>query len=287
MTAWADGFRRFHPGAQIRLRSDTRLSAEAFDAILDGTAHLAPFVREPFPSELERFERRFGSPPLLVAVAGGSYATKGGTHAIAVYVHAHNPLAHLALTQLREIYAEGGTITRWGQLGLAREWAEKSITLYGMLRRRATGDPPGIVNFLQHRVLLGREFNSSLQEQVDSADVSALDAIVRAVALDERGIGYSGFANKRPGTKTLALAETTDGPFWPGTPDEVARRDYPLSRTIYLCANRSPVRPLDPRVREFLRYVLSREGQRVVATDRARFLSLPAAMAAAERVRID
>ncbi len=287
MNAWAQEFSRAHPGARIKLRRDTNLSAEAFDALLDGTAQIAPFVRELFPSEAARFQRKFGYAPLLVAVAGGSYATKGGSHAIAIYVHRDNPLKQLTLAQLRAIYAEGGNITTWGQLGLTGDWSTKPIHLYGMLRHRATGNPPGIVNFLEQRVLGGAAFKESVHEQIDADGVSALDAIVRAVAADRYGIGYSGFANRLPETKTLALAETARGPFWSGTRDEVARRDYPLSRTIYLCVNRPPGRSLDPLVREFLNYVLSKEGQQAVAADQSGFIPLLAALVAAERGKIN
>jgi phosphate transport system substrate-binding protein len=192
----------------------------------------------------------------------------------------------LNLSQLRGIYAEGGKITKWGQLGLKGEWADKPINLYGMLRKRATGDPPGIVNFLQHRVLLGAEFKSSLHEEIDSDNVVALDAIVNAVATDRYGIGYSGFANKSPKTKTLTIAETAKHRFFTGTPDEVLRREYPLSRTIYLCINQDPTRSMNPLLRDFLRYALRREGQKAVSDDQAKFLPLPANFLAAERKKL-
>jgi phosphate transport system substrate-binding protein len=272
MQAWSKGFSRFHPDAHLKLRKDTNLSAEAFDTLLDGTAQVAPFVRELFPSEIARFKQKFGYAPTLIAVAGGSYATKGGTHAIAIYVNASNPLKRLTLAQLREIFREGGTLTRWGQLGLTGTWADRPINLYGMLRHRATGNPPGIVNFMQQRVLLGDEFKQTLHEEVDAPGITALDAIVRAVASDTDAIGYSGFANKLPRTKTLALGETANAKhFWAGTAEEVVRREYPLSRTIYLCVNLQPGHPLNPLVREFIRYTLSREGQQDVARDQAHF----------------
>src|SRR5262249_48336795 len=134
-------------------------------------------------------------------VAGGSYATKSGTHAVAIYVHGDNPLKQLTLAQLHAIFAEGGAITTWGQLGLKGEWANEPINLYAMLRHRATGDPQGIVNFLRQRLLDGAEFKSSLREKIDSDGISALDAIVRAVAADRFAIGYSGFANIRSRAK--------------------------------------------------------------------------------------
>jgi phosphate transport system substrate-binding protein len=45
------------------------------------------------------------------------------------------------------------------------------------------------------------------------------------------------------------------------TQDNVQNRTYPLIRDAYIYLNRDPNRPLDPKVREFVRYILSREGQ--------------------------
>jgi phosphate transport system substrate-binding protein len=157
-----------------------------------------------------------------------------------------------------------------------------------MLHRRESGNPPGIVNFFQHRVLCGGEFRDGIREQVDRPGESALDAIVRSVAEDPRGIGYSGFAYAAPGTKTLALAESEHGPYFAGTPEEVARRDYPLSRQIYLGVNRPPGKPLAPALQAFLLFVLSRQGQLIAANDRMRFLPLtPEQAQAARRPLVD
>jgi phosphate transport system substrate-binding protein len=284
--AWAAGFRRLHPGVALTLRNDTRLSADAFDLLLAGRVQVAPFVREPFPAEIARFRGKTGHDPLLVPVATGSYATKGGTHAIAVYVADGNPLAGLTLAQLRAIYARDGGIRTWGQLGLGGPWTARPIHVYGMPTRRSTGNPPGIVNFLRQRVLPDSEFRGDIAECPDSAEGSSLDRIVRAVASDPDGIGCSGFGNAAPGARTLALAEGEGGPYYAGTPDEVARRIYPLTRTIYLCVDRAPGRPLDPRLGDFIAFVLGPEGQKAVADDPERFLPLPPEMARAEVLKL-
>jgi phosphate transport system substrate-binding protein len=230
-----------------------------------------------FPSERVRFAQKFGGEPTLVPVATGSRATKGGTHAIAIFVHEKNPVTQLSLAQLREILARDGRITTWGQLGAGGEWADRQIALHGMVVRRDTGDPPGIVNFLEQRLLVAGAWRERIRAHADVAGgPQALELIVRAVAADETALGYSGFAYAQPGTKTLALAEADPGPFFAGTGDEVARHDYPLSRTIYLCLPREP----DAATRDFVRYVLGPEGQRAIAADPEKFfpLSLPNAV---------
>jgi phosphate transport system substrate-binding protein len=289
VAAWTLGFNAVQPDAVIENDAHSTLSAQGVTALLDGRADIVTFVREPFPSEIAALRNRYGVGPTLINVAGGSYATKGGTHALAIYVNTANPLSCLTLAQLDAIYSQDrrrgapDAITRWGQLGLAGDWAQRPIHVYGMLHERATGNPPGIVNFLQQRVLLGGQYRGDIREQVDRPGETALAAIVHRVAADPAGVGYSGFAYAAPGAKAIALAETAGATCYAGTPAQVARRDYPLSREIYLGFVAAPGRPLSPLLREFVSFVLSRQGQQIVADDHMRFIPLSAAQAAAAR----
>jgi len=277
--AWARDFRRFQPQAEIRVQRRAKLAAEGLKAIIAGEAQCALFVREPFKAELAAFRAKFGYAPTLVNVAGGSRATKGGTHAIAIFVNAGNPIGGLTLEQLDGIFSStrkrgGPEITTWGQLGLGGDWARRPIQVHGMLRLRDTGNPPGIVNFLEYAMLAGGSFRSDLREEPGSAAEPALDAIVRRVAEDPAAIGYSGFAYARPGTKTVAVARSGTSPFYAGSAREMAAREYPLSREIYVAVNHAPGKPFSPLLREFLAYILSREGQQAVVQDRMKFIPL-------------
>ena len=290
--AWAAKFAAFHPGAHIRLRDDTRLTTDAFDvAIASGDIDLIPSARELVPSEHARLAAKLGAPPLVVAVATGSYATKSGTHAIAFYVNAANPVERISLEEIREIYLPGGRITRWGQLGAKGEWADKPIHVFTVPIADPNGNPLGIINFLQGRVFRSDHGLRRSIYQVDSngprPEQHMLRRIVREVADDPLAIGYSGFGFGAPGAKTLALAETPAGPWFQGTHAEVARREYPLTRTIYLGVTRRAGGELRPVVREFLRFVLSRDGQSVFAEGEEKYLPLTASAAAAERAKLD
>lgn len=234
-------------------------------------------MREPFPSEIRAFERRFGYAPTLLNVADGSYDTRGGTHAIAIYVNAANPLPGLTLAQLKALFTgrrAHGALRTWGQLGLRGRWTDRPIHLYGMMPRRASGNPPGIVNYLEHRVLHGAAFRADLRVQVDRPGESALQAIVRRVASDPDGVGYSGFGYALPGVRTVPLAARAGQRWRRGTPANVASRRYPLSRRIYFLLNVVPGKPLPARLGAFLDYVLSAAGQRQVAHCAEGFLPL-------------
>ena len=273
MQRWTGAFSAQHPATPARVTFASKFSAEAFDALLAGTIAVAPFARELFPAERARYLAQYGSEPRLVPVATGSRDTRGGTHAIAIFVNARNPLTRLSLDRLREILARDGSITTWSQLGLDGAWAKKKINLHGMSVRRATGNPPGIVNFIEQRVLSGRSWRDDMTTHVDTpGGPQALEQITRAVAADEIALGYSGFSYAASGTKTLDLAESYAGPFYAGSPEEIARRDYPLTRTIYLCINHNA----DALTVNFVRHVLTPEGQRCIATEARKFFPLPA-----------
>jgi phosphate transport system substrate-binding protein len=291
MMAWAKAFARYHPAVRVRLRDDTRLTTDAFDvAITKGDIDLVPSARELVPSETERLTRKLGGAPLVVAVATGSYATKSGTHAIAFFVNDANPLERISLDQIRAIYTPGGAITKWGQLGLTGEWADKPIHVFSVPISDPNGNPLGIINYLQHRVFRGTNGLRRSLYQVDSNGPGLghhmLTRIVQQVAEDRYAIGFSGFSFASPGAKTLALSETDAGPWYRGTHDDVVARAYPLTRTIYLGVTQPEGKPLRPAVREFLRFVLSREGQQAFTEGPEKYLPLTAAVANKERRRI-
>jgi phosphate transport system substrate-binding protein len=276
----------------LRLRDDTRLTTDAFDvAIAAGDIDLIPSARELVPSETQRLTQKLGGPPLVVAVATGSYATKSGTHALAFYVNSANPLVRISIPQIREIYAPGGKITKWGHLGLTGEWADRPIHVFSVPISDPNGNPLGIINYLQQRVFGGKTGWRRSIYQVDSngpgLDQHMLNRIVREVARDRDAIGFSGFAFGAPGAKTLEVAETDDGPWYKGTHDEVANRTYPLTRTIYLGVNQPVGKPLRPAVREFLRFILSREGQETFTEGTEKYLPLTADVAIAQRAKLN
>jgi len=131
MQAWTAGFNARQPEVTARVTVRAKFSADFVDPLARGEVKVAAFAREWFPAELARFTALAGGPPVLVPVATGSRATKGGTHAVVIFVHGKNLLARLGLDQLREIFAAGGRITTWGQPGLKGEWADRKLSLHG------------------------------------------------------------------------------------------------------------------------------------------------------------
>jgi phosphate transport system substrate-binding protein len=285
---WLDGFAKIYP--DVRFTMEAKASGTAGPALVDATADLGPVAREMLPNEVEPFVKKYGYKPFAVRVAGGSYRTPGKTHAIAFLVNAKNPIEKLTYGQLDAMFSAThkrghADIKTWGDVGVKGEFADKPIHLWGLIR------PNGIANFVQERVLsidpsdLG-EYKSPITERTTVGNLPALDAIGQGVAGDPYAIGYSGFSNVTSEIKAVALSIGDNGPFYKGTFEEVVAQKYPLSRVIYIYVNRAPGKPLDPKIKEFLKYVLSKEGQAVVEQEGI-FLPLPLEFVKQELKKLD
>ncbi len=258
MTYWAEAFRKIH--ASIRFQIEGKGSSTAPPALIAGTAQLGPMSRTMKPKEVDRFERRFGYPPTRVRVA---------VDALAVYVHRDNPLEKLSLPELDAIFSKTrrlgapADLVRWDQLGLRDpRFAGKPIRIYG--RNSASGT----YGYFK-KVALGKgDYKDTVKEQPGSASV------VRSVATDLYGIGYSGIGYRTSGVKPLKLAVKPGGPYYGVDPASVYAGRYPLARFLYIYVNKRPGRELPPSVAEFLSFVLSRQGQALVV--RAGYMPLPA-----------
>jgi phosphate transport system substrate-binding protein len=212
--------------------------------------------------EIEAFEAKFGYKPTAIGVALDS---------LAVYVHKDNPLNELSLTQVDAIFSKtrkGGAaqdVTTWGQLGVTGAMANMPISLYG--RNSASGT----YGFFKEHALAKGDFKDTVKEQPGSASV------VLGVTEDKAGMGYSGIGYKTSGVKALALAGKDGQPAYQPTYENVLENKYPLGRLLYVYVAKEPNKPLPPVIKEFLTYVLSKEGQEVVVKDG--YLPLTAAVA--------
>jgi len=249
MTLWSEGFRAKYPG--VKLAIEGKGSATAPPALIEGTAQFGPMSREMKSSEIQAFEKKFGYKPSNIRTAVDS---------LAVFVHKDNPIKCLTLKQIDAIFSKtrkGGApkeIKTWGDLGLTGEWADKPISLYG--RNSASGT----YGYFKDEALFGGDYSDSVKEQPGSS------AVVQGVAADKYGIGYSGVGYKTADVKAVPLA-AKEGKCFEANSDNAYSGDYPLARFLYIYFNRKPGQPLDPLMTEFIKYVLSKEGQQVVIKD--------------------
>jgi phosphate transport system substrate-binding protein len=229
-----------------------------------------------------------------------------------VIVPKDSPLSRLTMRQLDGIFGEQrdggyegqywrrdrargpeGNIRTWGQLGVTGAWADKPIAVYGYDVLR-----DNFALYFAARVLHGGDkWTPSLHEFAFSmthgemgidglSHVKGSAPIVEAVARDPYGIGYCTSRDWTPAVRAVALSESDGGPYVEPTREHVADRSYPLSRLIYWIFLHPAGKPVDPKVREFLRYVLSKKGQTDVLDERC-YLPLTPSLAAAESRKLD
>jgi phosphate transport system substrate-binding protein len=273
---WEAGFRKFHPCASIDYRMYG--TSSGIPALFTGIGDIAILGEEILPKAAAAFEAFKGYPPLGVEIATGSLDVRNFDYAQMVFVHRSNPLDRLTLTQLDGIlgaeHRRGPrNIRTWGELGLGGKWRGRTITPYSW----AIDDSFGF--YLQQAVLGGsHRWNCALREFVHilEPDGSIYDhgqQILDALARDPFGIAVSNVRYAGPGVKSLALARDLRGPFVRASQQSLIQQSYPLARTIPAVMDRPPGKKLKPKCREFLHYLLSREGQEMVNRD-GRYLPL-------------
>jgi len=258
MTLWAEGFKKSYPNVNVQIEG--KGSSTAPPALIEGTAQLGPMSRPMKAEEIDAFEKKFGYKPMEVNVA---------VDALAVFAHKDNPLKGMSMEQVDAIFSStrkkgGADITEWGQLGLDA-WKGRAISLFG--RNSASGT----YGFFQEHALSKGDFKPSVKEQPGSS------AVVQGVGGDIYALGYSGIGYKTSGVRALPLS-SDGGEFFEATYANALSGDYPLARFLIVYVNKKPGEPLDKLTLEFLKFVLSKQGQMIVEKDN--YYPMPAELAA-------
>ncbi len=247
MTLWAEGFKKTYPNVNIQIEG--KGSSTAPPALIEGTAQLGPMSREMKSEEIDAFEKKFGYKPTAVKVA---------IDALAVFAHKDNPIKGISMEQIDSIFSStrkkgGDDISDWGQLGLDA-WKGRAISLFG--RNSASGT----YGFFQEHALSKGDFKPSVKEQPGSS------AVVQGIAGDQYALGYSGIGYKTSGVRALPVS-ADGGEAFEATYANALSGDYPMARFLLVYVNKKPGAALDTLTLEFLKYVLSKEGQMVVEKD--------------------
>ncbi len=261
---WARMMRKAYPRLSVTM--EARASGSGGPALTNGIAHAAPVGRELLPAEEAAFVAKFGYKPTAIRVATGSAGSLGKTAASIVMVDKDNPVACLSLAQLDSIYSRtrlrgGSDITTWGQTGVTGAWADKPIHLYGLK------SPNGIEWFFKLQVMKSGEYRDGIQFVKGRGFTHAFNVAAEDMATHPGGMTYALLANVVPNTRVVPLSMETGGRCVAPTVQSVYDHSYPLSRFVYVYINKAPGKAIEPKTREFLRAILSKEGQQQVAND--------------------
>lgn len=260
MTLWAEEYKRTYPNVNIQIQAAG--SSTAPPALTEGTANLGPMSRKMKDKELEAFENRFGYKPVAVPVA---------IDALAVFVHKDNPIKGLSIEQVDAIFSSTrkcgapSDVKKWGDLGLTGAWANRDIQLFGR------NSVSGTYGYFKGKALCKGDFKNNVNEQPGSASV------VQSVSTSINAIGYSGMGYTTSSVRAVPLAKKEGQPYYDANNENAISGKFPLSRFLYVYINKKPNQPLQPLEREFIKMVMSKQGQEVVVKDG--YVPLPASVA--------
>ena len=288
----AEGFLKFHPEARASVNIMTS-SEGGIAGLYCGISDVAPMGDDAKITDQMPFFNTFGYMPTEISVATGGSEKRGSLWAWAIVVNKDNPLAEISLEELERVfgsertggwelvnnvnwlytakYARAGdsNIRTWDQLGLKGEYAGKEIGTFGYTA-------PGFeIYFERNWFHWVHKWNGNFREYVEAKQTTsdAAGALVASerpledLSTNKFAIGIAGLMHVKdyPNVKVLRISKKKGGPAIALTPDNVANRVYPLIRDAYFYINKAPGKPIDPKVREFMRFVLSREGQEIMA----------------------
>ncbi|MGQ0620822.1 MAG: PstS family phosphate ABC transporter substrate-binding protein [Panacagrimonas sp.] len=267
MTLWAEEFKRLYPNVNIQIQGAG--SSTAPPALTEGTANFGPMSRTMKDQEIQAFEQKYGYKPTPIGVA---------IDALAVFVNKDNPIKGLSLPQVDAIFSAtrkcgaAKDATRWGDIGLTGDWVSKPVQLYGR------NSVSGTYGYFKEHALCKGDFKSTVNEQPGSASV------VQSISSGLDSIGYSGIGYVTSGVRAVPLSKTDGGELEAATPENAVSGKYPLARVLYVYVNKAPNKPIGPMEAEFLKMVLSKQGQQVVEKDG--YIPVPAALAAKELAKV-
>lgn len=250
MTLWAEGFRSRYPNVQIEIEG--KGSGTAPPALIAGTAQFGPMSRPMKGAEMDEFAKKYGYKP---------YGVRTAVDALAVFVHKDNPIQCLSLNQVDAIFSktrrggEAKEIRTWGEAGLTGEWADKPISLYG--RNSASGT----YGYFKEVGLFNGDYKDSVKEQPGSSTV------VQGVASDKFAIGYSGIGYKTADVRAVPIAAKKGETCFEADAKNAYSGDYAISRFLYVYVNKNPNQAFDPVRAEFVKYMMSKQGQEGTVKD--------------------
>jgi phosphate transport system substrate-binding protein len=299
---WQQGFAKYQPKLRISFYLPT--AASAFAALYYNQADLVMGHRPGF-YDLLAYQRIMGFNPVEITAVTGSFDVPGWENSTVILVNKDNPLKGITMEQLDGVFGaarDGGwsgtnfrpdwargpdkNIRTWGQLGLTGEWADKPINVYGFNLRYNTA-----TDFADKVLKASDKWNENIHAyahivQPDGKRYIQADQITDALARDKYGIAFNRYRGERPGLRRLDVAAREGGPFVAHTLENVQDRSYPLYQEAYFYTSVKPGTKMDPNVREFLRYVLSQEGQTEVTRD-GKYLPLTAAVVREQLAKLD
>ncbi len=236
--AWAEEYKKVAPHVDVEVSGGG--SGVGIAALEKGAVDVANASRNMKPEEIEQAQRNTGKIPKEFIV---------GYDALAVYVHKDNPIEEITLEQLAQIFAEGGGVTRWSQLGITLP-AVTDDEIVRVSRQSSSGT----YEFFREHVLQEKDF------KLGSRDMNGSKEVVELVANTKTAIGYSGMGYATPSVKMLRLAPSAGAPSVAPTVAATLDKSYPLARSLQIYTLGEP----EGEIKNYIDWILSPAGQRLL-----------------------
>jgi phosphate transport system substrate-binding protein len=255
MEFWAKAFETLYPDVKIEIEAAGSATAPA--ALLEGKSQFGPMSRPMTSQESAAFENKYGYKVSRFRVA---------VDALAVYVNKDNPIPCLTLPQISGIFSSerkapgSANLKTWGDLGLTGDWAARPIALY------SRNTLSGTYEYFRETALYGGDYKPEVKLEPGS------EAVVQGVSSDKFAIGYSGIGYKTDGVRAVPLASFYGATCYEASAEATLSGKYPIARYLYVYLNKKPNQSLDPLRAEFIKYILSKDGQ--IQTEKGGFFPI-------------
>lgn len=295
---WIEAFQRFHPQAKVVITQKGTIASGGVDI------ETGPRISDRLRAASE-YEQATGERLFEIDWATGSYDVPGWSPGFVIFVHKDNPIARLTIEQLDGIFAGSRTggwkgtswdpsvargpdrnIRTWGDLGLTGEWANQPIQIYGRPLKY------NIQLGFERKVFQGGDvWNENTREyshemNPDGTRYTSSVEMVKDMSADRYGIVFSDMGSNRPGIRAVPLAATAADKAVSISLQSLRDRSYPLFIEQWAQVRLGPGQRLSPLVKEFLTFMLSRDGQDAVQRD-GKWITLPASRAREMLARLD
>ncbi len=235
--AWAEQYQSLHPNVEISVTGGG--SGTGIAALINKTVDIANASRQIQPEEMQQAKVN-GVDPVEFVVA---------RDAIAIIVNPSNPVDHLTLQQLSDIYS--GKVNNWKDVG------GEDRTIVRLSRETNSGTH---VFFLENVVRLGDPNNKTLFS-TDTLLLPSSEGITAETRDNPNAIGYDGLGYITPDVKVVAVGKQPGGPFVVPSAATANNGQYPIARDLYMYTNGQPT----GAIAAYLAWLKTSEAQNIVA----------------------
>ena len=236
--AWAEAYKKVKPAVEVEVSGGG--SGVGLAALEKGAIDIANASRAIKPDEIELAKENTGKEPKEIVV---------GYDAMAIYVHKDNPLEWISIDQLAQIFAEGGKITKWSQLGVAIPGAVDDNIV-----RVSRQSSSGTYDYFREHVLANRDY------KLGSRDMNGSKDVVELISNTKTAIGYSGMGFAAAGVKMLKVAVANNDIAYAPTVENALAKKYPLTRPLQMYT----LGESEGIVKQYIDWILSDQGQKIL-----------------------